>query len=192
MSREPNVEEPLLGQKVYDGLFHLRWDAAQAHGYLRQSWRRPVRHNLGIERWALWHVLDLNNDCHKAIMGWEDWYSRYLMRPPIGELTARYEVQAGILTVHHVIPFDSAERERLDKPRSVGPGVWHDVIGEQEPDLIERWHTWLWTDEQGNQVRRDDLDQLGASATLAEACGRLAVSLSPLVDDRRRPLQAGT
>jgi hypothetical protein len=55
--------------------------------------------------------------------------------------------------------------------------VWYLRQGEpeglerHEPELIERWHEWLWTDEMG--LPQTKVEALGPSLILQEGCVRI-------------------
>jgi hypothetical protein len=121
---------------------------------------------------ALALALNLDVDCTKGIAS----PSGDLLRPATADATTRYEIQAGALTVHSVLPFSGDERETLRGGKKyLSALTWSYPEYVPETDLVQRWHEWLWTDEQGAKQR--DVSMLGASATLAIACNRLAVNV---------------
>lgn len=125
--------------------------------YLEQSWDRPVRHNKGLELWALQNVLDLGGHCEDALQQRET----VPLLPPTTDVATAYQWEAALLTVGRTIPFDKAELIALNDHR----------VRDQYPELFDRWHHWLWLDLAGEPVRTREA--LGASAILAMACNDL-------------------
>jgi hypothetical protein len=102
--------------------------------------------------------------------------------PPETDVQIRYELQAGMHTVHHSLPFTLPERDAL---RSVDMLSDFDFKSERivsrEPELVERWHQWLWTD--AHQMPQTDVQALGMSAILAEGCTRLTRVLPKILNE---------
>lgn len=157
----------------YNAYMRLRQAAAHTYHNVTESWKRPKRHNRKIERAALFWSLQLDDECVTIA-------NRHiaLPRPDTADVATRYEVQAGIRTVRAILPFTSRERATM-------PGrteIWRNPEFEADdpsmglplPDhrLVERWHQWLWMDENGKP--QTSVTALGQSAILAEASGRLS------------------
>lgn len=167
-TREPRFEFSLPDEARYSydriilyGIF------AGAHLY--ESWQRPKRHNRRIERAALWATLMLDRECGRVL---DD---KALMLPPWVDLDTRYELQAGVRTVHQIIPFSTPERDALRATDMIRDYEFRsEKVANREPALVERWHRWLWMDE--HNAPQTNAEALGASAILAEGCERLRES----------------
>jgi hypothetical protein len=74
--------------------------------------------------------------------------------------------------VHGILPFSSIERQALRRESDAHRlSRFNENPATVEPALVERWHRWLWMDERGES--QTDVEALGASAVLGEACARL-------------------
>jgi hypothetical protein len=162
----------LLSPEVYWVYTRMAGYAAETAWHLRQAWARPVRHNRRIERGALWEALLLDAECRRALAPDP---LQSLLSPPTGSLDARYELQAGIRVVPHILPFTLDERQRL-RPTGVRDFRFgtEDIVN-REPEVVERWHNWVWMDTEREPQK--DVKALGASALLAEAGTRISDSL---------------
>jgi hypothetical protein len=156
----------------YSGMYVRALGTAE---FLRESWNRPKRHNRRIERAALWYTVSLDQGCQRALHPAQN----KLLLPPSTDQEIRYELQAGIRTVHDTFPFSPRERELLEYEVEKGNPRFEndDVI--LASDLVQRWHGWLWMDDQG--VPQNSTEALGSSAILAEACMRLCDVLPQLM-----------
>jgi hypothetical protein len=160
-----------LPTKAFDLYSRMGMHAADVANSLHASWQRPRRHNRRIERKVLWHVLDLGVTCDEAVTIPGTALLREL-RPEAGT-EERYEVGAAIHTVRHHMPFTPGEREMLQVVKTMDDfHFMSDGIKGLEPALVERWHLWVWANEQ--QRPQTNVRALGASAMLAEACYRLS------------------
>jgi hypothetical protein len=171
---EREVEAEPKGHLAYEAASWLQSIAGFAGGtvdLLEQGWQRPVRHNKGIELHALQSVLILDIASEHALKQKE---AAPLLSRDTDVLTA-YRWEAALLTVGRVMPFDKSERigflfgqRHMEDPRGFGARVT-----EQYPELVDRWHRWLWLNLDGEPVRTREA--LGASAVLAMACSDLNV-----------------
>src|SRR5580692_6692493 len=53
-----------------DSRHHYRWMLSGAQStaeYLRESWKRPVRHNRALELAALWYTIELDLSCRGTV-----------------------------------------------------------------------------------------------------------------------------
>jgi hypothetical protein len=150
---------------VYTRMEFFAWGAAKD---LYESWQRPKRHNKRIERSALWHAVLLDKDCGQAL----EPDRKAVLLPPSTAVETRYELQAAVRTVHTTLPFIPLEREVLRREfDETGNTGFADEDAIRRTTLFERWHEWLWMDEQRAPIT--SVEALGASAILAEGCARL-------------------
>jgi hypothetical protein len=84
-----------------------------------------------------------------------------------------------------LFPLTFEERDALRLPDMSGNPRFEDVSSLGTPELFERWHQWLWLDEQG--MPQADVEALGASAIFAEACTRLGDVLSGVLYNAAEP-----
>jgi hypothetical protein len=121
---------------------------------------------------ALKEALDLDWYCQRILADPE------LLTPEVGSPEAKYDFQAGIYIAHHILPFSLEERGRLCSPDEMPPEKWarFEESAGREPELVERWHQWIWTDAHGHPTKGSSA--LGASAILGVAAWRLTESLS--------------
>jgi hypothetical protein len=160
---------------AYHCYSHMQFHAGSATEYFCESRKRPVRHNRRIERVALWHAVLLDEDCKKAL---EPAHSALLL-PPLCDVETRYALQAGIRIVHGTLPFTTAERGTLAQEAKTGNVEFSDGNNISAPDLISRWHDWLWRDDMNRPGA--SLEALGASAVLAEGCVQLNIVLRQIL-----------
>lgn len=161
-----------LAFEHYHTYSRLQFNASGASRELIAAQKRPKRHNKPIERLALWHTVLLDAECERVLTSG----SRSLLMPRSTDVDFRYELQAGIRTVHAVVPFTAPERLALHRDRG---HILDDVENFRSP-LIDRWHQWLWVNERGEQ--QTSVENLGASAVLLEACLRLNRVLLPTLE----------
>jgi hypothetical protein len=167
----------------------LRTYANAGTADLEDAWQRPVRHNRKIERMALWNVLETGEHCMRIRDS-----ERHLIRPALGDVETRYDLEASIRTVPELLPFTESERYKLrtmpDDPRGRNVELlrFHRAMGHEDgpysiehgpPELLDRWHQWLWV--------KGDLSVRGESPNpdaqvLSEGCYRLAGSLAILLE----------
>jgi hypothetical protein len=146
----------------------MEFHAAGASDSLDKSWERPKRHNRHLERAALWFMVGLEEDCGTVL---ETIQGDPLLLSPSTDVATRYELQAGMRTVSAMFPFTGFERMALRHDVKQGNTQFDDENAIGEPELVDRWHEWLWMDEHGQPQPR--IEALGASAVLAEGCARL-------------------
>ena len=173
----------LLSPEAYWVYTSMAVHAAGTAWHLRQAWARPVRHNRRIERGALWEALLLDAECRRALAPDP---LQSLLSPPTGSLDARYDLQAGIRMIPNLMPFTLDERQRL-RPTGVHDFRFQtDDIVNREPEVVERWHNWVWIDTE--REPQASARALGASALLAEAGTRISESLRAILawDNRSR------
>lgn len=137
---------------------------------LRESWKRPVRHNKKLERLALWHTVNLELDCESAL--------RFDASPPVlplkpsdGSPEVRYEVEAAIQMVPRLIPFMDFDRARLRALPDRSFEDWGEAMAEREPGLVAKWHCWLWADSPREPYPTGDH---GKASELAVAASQLS------------------
>ncbi|HEY5193097.1 MAG TPA: hypothetical protein VIJ39_04380 [Solirubrobacteraceae bacterium] len=174
--REKSYRESVKGGPLslpIDDYNHYSAIGFQAIGttkYLHESWKRPKRHNKRLERQALSFTIALEERCAMTLAPSG---SSLLLLP--ADTTTQYEFQAAVRTVHAIIPFTRSERDVLLSKQS-GNGVLEHPDGTVvEPELVDRWHEWLWMDRDG--VPQNSTETLGASAILGESAARLSTSL---------------
>jgi hypothetical protein len=176
-----------------DGYKELAWDDFVAYRtmlqyagatlrYLDVSWQQALDHDRGLERMALWHAVVLGDECAEALEPGHE----LRMWPPAVSARIRYGLQAGIRMVHATLPFTDEERQALgeiplrpmiNRPRPIES----DELAAHEPELVERWHQWLWSDELG--IPQQTAARLGASMLLAESCVQLRAGIEPILAD---------
>ena len=165
-----------LSQDAYDFYSHVQAQATSTAKLIYDSWQRPKRHNLRVERTALWHALDLDQSCAWVL---EPGNTQILI-PPLGNVETCYDIQAGVRSVHATFPLSAEEREELSTKPEEQKNQW--LEGEAPVDasrLLERWHAWLWNDSHGGQ--RSHIEALGASAIFVEASARLSRTIPRLL-----------
>lgn len=162
----------LLSPEAYWVYTRMAGHAIGTAWHLRQAWARPVRHNRRIERGALWGALLLDAECRQALASDP---LQSLLSPPTGSLNARYELQAGIRVVTNIMPFTLEERQRLCPTGVQDYQFETEDVTNREPEVVERWHNWVWTDTE--REPQTSARALGASALLAEAGNRISDSL---------------
>lgn len=177
MSDRFRPPEGNLSQDAFDFYAMMGFHASGAGKMLTQGWKRPKRHNKRIERAALWHSIGLGQLCTKAL------HPSYvsLLSPPLTDTETKYELEAGIRTVNAVLPFTSLERDALRREQRERNTRFDDENAIREVALFERWHEWLWIGERGEP--QTSVEALGASAILAEGCGRLSDVVAVIVDE---------
>lgn len=136
--------------------------------HLDATWARPTRHNLGIERLALWNAVKLYRVCEVAATG---------AAPSVTDeaipVEVEYELEAAIRVIPAVLPFNGDEIDALlaatDEQDLLRSGA---MLAMRQPALVDRWHRWLWGDSD-----RGNSDSAGNASLLAVATGRLAMAL---------------
>lgn len=179
----PDPEGEALPSEVRHVYSRMCRDAGGVYTNLHAAWQRPVRHNKPIERAALWYGLELANDGAQILVDPDE----TALSLPGRSLATRYEIRAASLIVQHTLPFSDVELRALRAPNMLHDlefqttGTEYGIVGVavRQPDLVDRWHDWVWMDQQ-RKVQRDP-SVLGSSAVLAEACGRLAVNLGQVL-----------
>ena len=114
--------------------------------------------------------------------------------PPDARTDVRYELQASIRMIDATVPFTASERQALtDGPLQAfldaRRGVFSDEalarhehrLADHEPELVARWHQWLWQDELDRP--QTNVRAMGASAVLAHSYEQLASSLYIILAD---------
>lgn len=161
--------------------YHEMSNASEfAAWYLSQSFQYVDVHDHRSERIALWCALILDTQCALALE--PDRAAR--LWPPVsaGE---RYDLQTGVRTVHKTLPFSTDEREVLSARLPESAWVLREGetpgLKDHEPELVEHWHRWLWTDELG--LPQTDLEALGPGLILLEGCKRVARGLHGIMEN---------
>ncbi len=165
-------------------------EANAARGYMRVAWNERNNPDHYLQRMALWHTVMLTNHCAEALE------PGHVLRlwPPDVRTDTRYNLQASIRIVDATVPFTGQERQALtDGPLQAlldaHRGGFNDnvlaayepALADHEPELVERWHKWLWLDELGRP--QTDRKVMGASAVLAYSHERLASALNIILSD---------
>jgi hypothetical protein len=87
--------------------------------------------------------------------------------------------------IHATLPFTPDERDRLAEPLGTFldryPAVESDELATHEPELVNRWREWLWTDELG--IPQTRAEALGPSAMLDTGYQALAAHLGDILAD---------
>jgi hypothetical protein len=171
MSRnEQSASDFTLPADDHGVYIRMAFDAQQVASHLERARKRPVRHNLSIERTALWHTLRLDQDCMRIL----DPTDRiHLLRPQSDDAKVRYEIEAAIRTIPEVLPFTTHERETLRASKSYNSLRREEVIAEQ-PALAAQWHKWLWTPQNIPSPLSEVLAE--ASSCLEGNLGRILVA----------------
>jgi len=179
MTGEPTPEMLPRDGKAYE-IYTLTWSAADTLAEcLPTAWDRSfnvkgeyLHKAYALE--ALSQALDLDWCCQQVLA------DPKLLVPEAGSPEAKYAFQAGIYIAHNILPYSQEERSRLGPAelsiRRNATSLRDRDAASQEPELIERWHEWIWLDTHGRPT--SEVSVLGASAILAVAAKRLADSLS--------------
>jgi hypothetical protein len=165
------------GISVY---MRMQWNAAEATGHLASASKRPVRHNRRIERAALWYVLSLDDDCARIVDPIGPWHK--LVRPKTGEIESRYEAEAAIRTIPHLVPFSPWESKKLRASQNLSNFQFEHYVGDIACEyslLFERWHDWLWAASSSDHVTT----QSPESSELKLSCAQLSAALANVVAD---------
>lgn len=159
------------GSENFYGLTQML--ASGAANRLHQAWQRPVRHNLRIERAALWYTLMADRN-HEEIRA--DIEQRSMTTSRAGDITSNYELLAGILTVRYILPFSLPDLGRLLVPYKDAVDDFEfrtAMVCERAPEQVARWHDWLWTARQ-----QQPASPSMPASVLAEGCERVAASIA--------------
>jgi hypothetical protein len=197
-----SIEEHHPGNESYRDFYD--WTATcagQTVAHLEEAWERPVRHNLKIERAALWWA-------HITIEQIADVFSRpdqlWMLNPQGVDAPTRYDLQASLRTIPTVMPPDGLgwnHKQLVGRVSETPLGLQREMDLEFEfkgergerarkraPDVFREWHEWLWTrDTRGRRTRAEPSQQ---AAVLAEGCTRLALSLNTIIGTYQRPRPA--
>ncbi len=118
-----------------------------------------------IERKALFYAVDLTTDS-VALAG----PSGLSLLSNVGA-SDRYELQAAVRNADASFPFSATERKSL-RADQAGNFAFEQREAISTPDLLDRWHAWIWADCRGWNTTT--VEALGASAILAESGLRLS------------------
>lgn len=121
----------------------LRLLAEDTRRSLQRSWKRPVRHNRKLERIALHYTVQLERSCSRLLRQHPDGPAASLA-VPTAPVEALYGVEAAIRMVPPLMPFERSELDRLARPTFLFGDEWGQDVAEREPQLVNRWHEWLW------------------------------------------------
>lgn len=134
--------------------------------YIGDSWEG--RQSSKPEMMALRHALISDERCLAMLEG--------PFAAVITSLPERYDLQAGCLVLHHVIPFTLEERRSLMQATGSwdeSPDVWNERAIEYHKKLAEKWVHWL-----GSRRPEDQPSSVYSEpALLEEACKRLTETL---------------
>lgn len=170
-SRLTRSREVLVrGWVAFNSLENRSPDAAKA---MQEVWRRPARHNVRIERAALRYTVILDGHCRNLTMHGRH---RTFLVPPLSDPAKRYDIEAAVRTIPDLVPFtqDECERIRGSQFYTDGYHTGPQDISNTEPELLARWHEWLWTPKDDPSQRASEpnpeAEALAAGYTrLAEA-----------------------
>lgn len=155
--------------------------AKQAHRYIEASRRADADQRRPLERVALWHGVIAERACAEALSP----QHFFQLWPPGVSVETRYGLQGAMRMVRAMLPFTAEERRRLAEPLQAFLDPPWEVESEEltahEPELVERWHKWLWTDEFG--LTHSQVELLGPSAVLDEGYKELAAHLHDILED---------
>jgi hypothetical protein len=147
---------------------------------LTESWKRSVRHNVGIERLALWNAVELDRACEQALVQGRLLDSEFTLES--GRTKARYDVRAAVHVIPHLMPF-AMSREILRSAPNLTFEEWGEAMVEREPEVIADWHRWLWGASPHNErqgMRPVGVDR-GHSSELAVGSLQLASGLEAVL-----------
>jgi hypothetical protein len=158
-------------------LARMQMEARGSTSGLAESWKRPVRHNLKLERLALWHAVRLEASCENALDD-ECGPSVLPLSPSAAAPESRYEVEAAVRMVPQLMPFTHCDLDRLRAPIGVYFEKWGDEMADREPQLVARWHRWLWAESSSELYEPENYAD---AALLGCAAHRLAEGLETLL-----------
>ena len=141
---------------------------------LKEAWQRPVRHNKQIEREALFHAVDLTALCIDALRN----HSSVLL-PSATTPHRRHTLQAAVRTASSILPFSLAELSALQAEQE-GNFLFETEEAISTPELVARWHEWVWKDCDGAATR--NVETLGGSAVLAASGVQLGRVIPRIID----------
>jgi hypothetical protein len=152
---------------------------------LRECWDGTAWNLERSERAGLWYAYALGNSV-QAALEWPEFLSLRTLWPE-ATVDERYVFQSAIHTIHHNLPFSETEREVLASEHNQDDYAFESTtISDRQPELVERWHDWIWSDEHG--IPQTQVQFMGASVLLAEGCARLyKVTSKGHGDMTRRP-----
>lgn len=160
----------------------LEMCAGRAAEYLHEAWQRPVRHNRRIERAALFYTMIV--DEQREVAFWPI-NPPDLLLPEGADTETHYELQAGLRTVEHQLPFRPEQRRALLAPDVIREYEFESgAIEKREPLAVATWHQWLWTTRR--EGRRTIAEPSAAASVLHEGCTRLAGSLAVILQQERQ------
>jgi hypothetical protein len=168
---------------------YMHHSAGEAHDHLLTSRDIRVGHlrhhellePLHFERMALWHSVVLDRYCVEALTP-----SHVLqLWPPGVSPETRYGLQAAIRMIHATLPFTPEEREILATPLAGFLGSYQlaesEDLATHAPELVNRWHEWLWTDELG--IKQTQVEALGPSSVFDVSLQALTSHLDEIFSD---------
>jgi hypothetical protein len=150
----------------------LLFAAEGAATTLRESWKRPVRHNKKIERLALWHTVSLEHQCEQAQE--PDSVIRLPLQPNDCGPEARYEIESAVRMIPRVVPYLDLDLHRLRADTGETSEDWGEDMAERNPSLVARWHRWLWANDPHQPYAEGEH---GQASVLAVAASRLAANI---------------
>jgi hypothetical protein len=123
----------------------LESNAAGAVEQMNNAWHRPVRHNRKIERLALTRTVNTEKYCRHIVATNA---KESFVTPPLPDPAKRYDIEAAIRTIPDLIPFTWRECELIRGTKKDEAGYYggiDDDPSNERPELLSRWHEWLWT-----------------------------------------------
>lgn len=185
--KHPSSDKEHPGNKFYHDVYdRAELCAANTVSSLEAAWEWPVRHNLKIERAALWWA-------HLTVMRIydvdEELWSPY---PQDVDAATRYDFQASLSTIPTLLPHKGQDLHR----KLLGPryqierehefrGDFTEHAYQRAPAVFDEWHKWLWTSSTGEG--RTHAEPSPDALVLAEGCTRLAVSLNTIIGTYKQP-----
>lgn len=164
--RYPSNE--LLSVELGNYFQRMHFDAACAVQALQQYQRSSVRHNVAVERTALFHSVLVGATCEELLSPDGLYDLEELETATTAEPEQHFDLRAPISLLPNVLPYDGGDRQRLFLPVERSAEAWVRRSEGQECGLIDRWHTWLWSE---SRVPSNE-----AKLTLV-ACSRLTQAL---------------
>jgi hypothetical protein len=172
---QPELKDRDLDVEVSLGLGSLRFHAWGTARYLREGWQQSTsarNDDFLAEKASFWHTICLAEDCRYVLaLDSEQPFSVFPL-PMQAAPEVRYECEAAIRTVSHLLPFDEETRELF---RGTDLYALHPAdVATRNPEVFKEWHQWLG----GEAIR----PLYGRPAELLIAADRLSKNLSLVLD----------
>jgi hypothetical protein len=182
MAESPRQIPPSEEYTLFSDLYAF---AGGTRDHLRQCWSGTMKMTItgysdldvpiasleASERRGLWYAFALSKSIVAAttlptFMSLRDLW-------PDATVDERYVFQSAILTIRGTLPFTADEQAVLASEHNEDDWAFESMaITEHQPELVERWHDWIWSDERGYSLA-PEAPRMGPSVMLAESCDRL-------------------